>query len=169
MLKGVNGGGSQKWRGGFFRAFSLPEILVVIAVVAVMAAIGISMMAGVFKGSSYQMAERNLNLLNGAVVAFNEGNWELVWPVDGGSSDELAVFESLRYRAPSNPTPGSPYLPPNATFVASSNSLTHRASWNGRMYELIPEGSNGTGLDLLQIMGAPQAPSTNTPIPRSTN
>jgi hypothetical protein len=105
------------------------------------------------------------------VIAFNQGNWELVLATSGGSDDEHAIFDSLRYRNPDVrlASPGSPYLPPNATFVASSNTATYRAIWNGRMFEIAPVGSNGTGLDLMKIMGAIQAAPTNTPVQRNTN
>jgi type II secretory pathway pseudopilin PulG len=145
------------------------EVVVVIAIIGVMGAIAIPIMSNQLAAASQRTASRNLNLLNGAVIAFNQGNWELVLASDGGSGDELAIFDSLRYRDAVNPTPGSPYLPPNATFHASSSSSIYRAVWNGRMFELVSIGTAGTGLDLLKIMGDIQAAPTNTPIQPSTN
>lgn len=150
-------------------AFSLTEMIVVIAVIGVMAAIGIPMISNAVFSSSAETAKRNMNLLNGAVIAFNQGNWELVLATSGGSDDEQRIFDSLRYRDTVNPAPGSPYLPPNATFVASSATTTYRAIWNGRMYEFAPPGSNGTGLDLMSIMGSIQAAPTTTPVPPIAN
>ncbi len=149
--------------------FSLVEMIIVIAVIGIMASIGIPMIANTVSSSSRRTADRNAKVLNGAVIAFGEQNWELVLASSEGSDDELAIFESLRYRDATNPAPGSPYLPPNATFVASSDTTTHRAVWNGRMFELVPAGSAGTGLDLMKVMGAIQAPPTSTPVPASTN
>ncbi|MEI6279942.1 MAG: type II secretion system protein [Verrucomicrobiae bacterium] len=156
-------------RGLRKEAFSLIEMIVVVAFLAIVAAIAVPVMSNVMQSSSYQTAQRNLNLLNGAVISFNEGNWELVLTTNSGSSDELAIFDSLRYRAATNPAPGSPYLPQNATFVATSDPTTYRAIWNGRMFDFSPVGSNGTGIDLVKIMGPIQAPPTATPVQRSTN
>jgi type II secretory pathway pseudopilin PulG len=142
------------------------EVLVVIAVLAVISALSIPSIVGLFTSSSEETSRRNLNYLNGAVIAFNQANWELVLAADSGSDDELRIFDSLRYRNASNPAPGSPYLPPNATFEASSGSNTYRAQWNGRMFKIVPPGSNGSGLDIMKIMGNSVQPDpTNTPVP----
>ncbi|MBE2204257.1 MAG: prepilin-type N-terminal cleavage/methylation domain-containing protein [Chthoniobacterales bacterium] len=145
--------------------FSLTELLVVIAVLAIIAGIGIPAIIGVFSSSNQEVARRNLNVLNGAVLNFNQSNWELVLAAASGSDDEQKIFDSLRYRAATNPTPGSPYLPENAAFVATSGTNTYRARWNGRMFEIVVPGTNGTGLDLMKMMGAVSASPTNTPIP----
>lgn len=144
---------------------SLAEVLVVIAVLAVITAISIPRISDIISGTSRETATRNLNYLNGAVIAFNESNWELILTASGGTTDEERIFDSLRYRDATNPAPGSPYLPPTATFVASSNATSYRASWNGRMFSLVPAGSNGAGLDLMKIMGSSIQPApTNTPV-----
>ncbi|MFZ4775019.1 MAG: pilus assembly FimT family protein [Terrimicrobiaceae bacterium] len=148
---------------------SLTEVLVVISFLAIITAVSVPSILGLVTSSSSRTAERNLNYLNGSVIAFNESNWELVLAASGGSDDERAIFDSLRYRAPTNPAPGSPYLPPTATFEASTVSTTYRAKWNGRMFEIVIPGSNGTGLDLMKIMGSSiQANPTNTPVPPAT-
>ena len=151
------------------RGFSLTEVLVVVAVLAIIVAVSVPEIAGLFTGSSYETAKRNLNYLNGAVVAFNQSTWELVLAASSGSSDEQQIFDSLRYRSATNPAAGSPYLPPTATFVTSTNTSTYRAVWNGRMFGIVVPGSNGTGLDLMKIMGSSVQPDpTNTPVPPSS-
>lgn len=148
---------------------SLTEVLVVIGFLAIVAAISIPNMLGVFSSSRHETARRNLNYLNGAVVGFNQANWELVLAASGGSDDELRIFDSLRYREAVNPAAGSPYLPSTATFVPSSGTNDFRAKWNGRMFEIVVPGSNGTGLDLMKIMGSSiQSNPTNTPVPPSS-
>lgn len=167
MRTGVKRGGRPAWCRSFYpgAGLSLIEVIVVIAFLAIVAAVAVPVMSNVLKASSAEAAKRNMHLLNGAVIAFNEGNWELVLATSSGSDDEQKIFDSLRYRAATNPAPGSPYLPPNATFVATSDPATHRAIWNGRMFKIVPAGSNGTGLDLMKIMGAMQASPTATPVP----
>jgi prepilin-type N-terminal cleavage/methylation domain-containing protein len=147
-------------------AVSLPELIVVVAVLAIFAAIAVPSISGVFGGSQRNTAERNLNMLNAAVSAFNQANWELELAPAGGSSDESAIYRSLRYRAATNPSAGSPYLPISTRFVASSDSNTYRAQWDGDIFRLLPPGVTGTGIDLLEIHGMDLTPNaTNTPIP----
>ena len=73
---------------------SLTEVLVVIAFLAIIAAISIPSISSLISGSSYETAKRNLNYLNGAVIGFNEANWELVLAASSGSDDEQAIFNS---------------------------------------------------------------------------
>lgn len=148
---------------------SLTEVLVVIGFLAIVAAISIPNILGVVLNSKYETAKRNLNYLNGAVIGFNQANWELVLATSGGSDDEQKIFDSLRYREAVNPAAGSPYLPSTATFVESSSTNDYRGKWNGRMFEIVIPGSNGTGLDLMKIMGSSiQSSPTNTPVPPAT-
>lgn len=141
---------------------SLTEVLVVISFLAIVAAISIPSISHLVTNSSYETAKRNLNYLNGAVIAFNQGNRELT--NSAASGVEQTIFEYLRYRDTVNPAPGSPYLPPTATYVASSDSSTYRAQWNGRMFRIVAPGTDGSGLDLMKLMGSSvPAASTNNP------
>lgn len=145
---------------------SLTEVLVVLAFLAIVAAISVPSISRLVSDSSYETAKRNLNYINSAVLSFNNSNWELVLATSSGSDDEQKIFDSLRYRSATNPAAGSPYLPETATFVASSDTSTYRAMWNGRIFGIVVPGSNGTGLDLMKIMGSSvQASPTNTPVP----
>jgi type II secretory pathway pseudopilin PulG len=149
-------------------AVSLVELLVVITVLAVIAAISLPWVLNMVPASQYGLAERNLNYLNGAVLNFNQSNWELVLTASSGTDDELAIFNSLRYRAASNPAPGSPYLPDTVKFDVSTNASDYRARWTGRMFELTSPGSSGAGINLLDMIGPPApASATNTPVPAS--
>ena len=145
---------------------SLIEILVVVAFLAIIATISIPSISNLVSASSYETAKRNLNYLNGAVIGFNNSNWELVLAASSGSDDEQKIFDSLRYRDATNPASGSPYLPDTATFVASSDTSTYRASWNGRMFGIVVPGTTGAGLDLMKIMGSSvQSAPASTPVP----
>lgn len=131
----------------------------------ILAVIGIPLITGVLPSASRETAERNLNWLNGAVVQFNQANWELVLAPASDASDEQAIYNSLRFRDPLAPTPGSPFLPSHAVFNTSSASNAYRAVWNGRMFQLVGPGSAGTGIDLLNLSGTPGPDFlTNTPV-----
>ena len=159
--------GSRPGSGRATGGISLVDVMIVVTFLAIVAAICIPSISGVVSSSNYQTAQRNLNYLNGAVISFNESNWELVLAASPDIGDEQAIFNSLCYRASMNPSPGSPYLPPTARLVATSDTSTYRAMWNGRMFSIVVPGSNGTGLDLMKIMGSSVQSGSATPVPRS--
>lgn len=149
--------------------FSLPELLVTLAATTIMAGVAIAIAWGFRENTARQVCERNLNLLNGAVNAFNNGSWELVLAPANDTSDEMAIFYTLQHRDAQNPVPGSPYLQTSLPFVASSSAEKHRARWNGRYFEFLPAGSAGSGLDLEALSTSTgNGPATGfTPVPPS--
>jgi len=142
------------------RAFSLPEALIVIAVIGIMAAIGIPVISGLIPSSESAIAQRNLNLLNGAVHNFKQSYWEIP-----SASTDQNIFRSLQFRDPVNPLPGTPFLPATARFSASSSDQTYRASWNGTVFRLYPKGAGGSGFDLMKMSESttPYVSTTNGP------
>jgi prepilin-type N-terminal cleavage/methylation domain-containing protein len=145
------------------RAFSLPEMLVTVAVIGILAGISIPVISNLVPSSRLETARRNLNLLNGAVVAFNQASHELSLEVAGDSSDEMAIIRSLQYAAPQNSlnfTPGAPFFDPLAAVEVTSADDSYRAGWNGRVFVLIEPGASGSGVDLLRLAGkASSAPT----------
>jgi len=135
------------------RGMSFAEVMMALGVLGVIVAILIPSIMNVVPHAKSSTAEANLEQLNRAVLRFNQANWELIHPVSGDSSDEEAIFRSLQYRAPatSNPAPGSPYIEQTLTFVDSDSDETYRASWNGRMFQLISPGTGGEGIDLSRM------------------
>lgn len=127
-------------------------MLIVIAVIGTLSGIAIMSMIGVEKYSAAAVAQRNLDLLNGAVNSFNNANWKLPVAVSGGGDDEQTVFHSLQYRDALNPAPGSPYLPAHLPLATSSSAETYRATWNGTYFQMTEPGVDGTGIDL-EAMG----------------
>jgi len=135
------------------RGMSFTEVMVVLGVLAVLIGVLVPSIINVVPNSRRTTAEANLEQLNKAVLKFNQINWELQLTADaGGTDDELAIFRSLQYRDTSNPSPGSPYLEPRLVFVGTDDDGVHRGFWNGRMFELLPPGTDGAGLDLMRTM-----------------
>lgn len=136
-----------------------------VAVIGILAAIAVPMISGLVPSANDQTARRNLNLLNGAVVAFNQSNHELVLTAAGDASDELAVIRSLQYTPPPGAegltsSPGAPYFNPMARVETSSSEETFRAAWNGRMFEMKSAGATGTGVDLMLLSDLASSPPT---------
>lgn len=128
---------------------SLPEILIVLTVIGILSAIVIPNISGAFSGSQASVAASNLSMLNQAVLKFNQANWDLILPADeGDTDDEVAIFRSLQYRSSNHL--GSPYLSPTLTMITTDESGSHRAFWNGRMFQQTNAGSM-PGIDLLKM------------------
>ncbi len=133
------------------RGFSFPEMMVVVGVLGILAAIGIPVISGLIPSSETSVAQRNLNLLNGALHNFKQAYWEISIDAESGSGDELNIFQSLQFRDPVAPVPGTPFLPATANFAPSSSDQTYRAYWNGVVFRMYPKGTAGTGLDLMKM------------------
>jgi len=131
-------------RGGRL-GVSLAELLVVVSVLAVIAAIAVPLMLNLVPSAGEQAATRNLNYLNGAVLSYNQAVEEL-----NTNATEPTILALLQTRDARSH--GSPYLPSNLKTNTSSDSSVYRAKWNGRMFEMLPPGSAGTGLPLLTLM-----------------
>ncbi|MBE2179325.1 MAG: type II secretion system protein [Chthoniobacterales bacterium] len=133
---------------GHSAGYSLAEVLVVLALIGILGGMAIIGIRGTREAASLSVAEGNMNVLNGAVTSMNNTGQEIVLNPQPDASDEQTVFANLQARDASNPVPGSPFLPANLRFVASSDTSLNRAIWNGRYFQLVPEGSAGTGIDL---------------------
>jgi len=132
---------------------SLPELLIVIGAIAVLAGLCIPIIRNILPTASTEVAASNLRLINRAVLAYNQINTELVREPDEGDADEIIIFNALKHRDTVNPVPGSPFLKAGVVLVTSSSDEDYRASWNGRMFQLLTPGTEGAGLDLLRVAG----------------
>lgn len=130
---------------------SLVELLIVIGAIAVLAGLAVPMIRGLLPAASTEVAASNLRLLNRAVIAYNQANKELLRASDEGDTDEIFIFNKLKER--DNAVPGSPFLKENVHLATSSDEESYRASWNGRMFQILTPGTEGAGLDLLKIAG----------------
>jgi prepilin-type N-terminal cleavage/methylation domain-containing protein len=133
--------------------FSLVEILVVIGIIGLLAAIAIPTFSGVSQGSAESIALRNVNLMNGAVVAYNNASEEITLPSQADTSDEEQIVALLQQSDPDDLV-GSPYLPGNIAFATNASAERHRAMWNGRFFQLVKKGTAGAGIDLDALGGS---------------
>ena len=126
-------------------ALSLAEIMVAIAILGIIAAVAIPMVGGTVATSKASVAQRNLNVLNGAVVQYNQSVEELTNSV----GDHAGVMTLLRTRDTS--VPGSPFVSTNWAVNVVSSTNSFRASWNGRAFAFLVPGVAGSGVDLLEM------------------
>lgn len=128
-----------------------------IAILAILAAVGIPMVTAFVAGAKKEAANKNLKNLNVAVAKFNQAYRELDSPVNSGGGDEESAIMALQYRNPANPVPGTPFLSDQMVAPITSDSGVFRGRWNGRMFEIIEIGDTGTGINLLEMRdGGPQ-------------
>lgn len=133
--------------------FSLVEIVVVIAVIGILAFLLVPAFQEVLPNSKYSTAMANLELLNQAVLKYNQARQEIfLTSVPSATSDEEDIAKRLQYRGPeATAYPGSPFLDSTLTITSTDGIDTYRASWNGRMFQMLPAGTAGSGLDLLNM------------------
>jgi len=88
-------------------------------------------------------------MINAAVASYNQSGSELTNAANSGAStDELAVIQILQTQDAS--LAGSPFLPPNLVFPATSSTNSYRAEWTtNSLFRLRVPGTNGTGVNLL--------------------
>ena len=129
-------------------AFSLTELIITIAVIGVVASVAVVTYGNVMERSRRAVATDHLEQLNRAVANFSHACWKFpTAAVPGDTTDEYAVLRSLQWKFPAAQLKlGSPYFDPKYDPVASSNATEYRLRWNGRSFELIDRGQNGTGL-----------------------
>jgi prepilin-type N-terminal cleavage/methylation domain-containing protein len=133
-------------------AFSLVELLVVVAVIGILAGVTIPIVTGLRERSEHTVAERNLSILNSAVTAYNQSNRNLGDMVGAGLADaEKTVIGLLQAYDTANPIPGSPYLDPAMNCEQTSATDRYRARWSGRFFALVEKGVAGTGIDLMAL------------------
>jgi prepilin-type N-terminal cleavage/methylation domain-containing protein len=129
------------------RGLSLSEMLTVVSILGVLAAIAVPIYSNTFANSESAIAGNTLETLNAAVHSFNEINYELVLnTADSGGQNELAILHTLQYRSSTNPSFGSPYMTPTWSPTVSSSTKDFRLVWKGTLYTLVSPGTSGTGL-----------------------
>jgi prepilin-type N-terminal cleavage/methylation domain-containing protein len=142
-------GAGRKFSGGRGQAtlrracgISLTELLVVVAVLGVLAAVAIPLLVGLIPVSQENVALDAVERLNRAVHSYEMAVREISLAAGDGAN----VVALLRTR--SAQAPGSPYLDDQPSYAVTSSAESYRARWSGRVFELLVPGQDGTGLDL---------------------
>lgn len=134
---------ARRWTVGV----SLVEMVVVIAVVGILAAVAIPSISGTLGPSKKAIASNLTETLNGAVHRFNQTNYELLFTgVSASAQDEMLILRTMQYRDPVDPKPGSPYMRNDWNPATSSSTADYRIIWTGVLYKLLEPGVSGTGL-----------------------
>lgn len=129
------------------RAFSLVELMVCISLIGVFSGLAVTQFGQVTPAARQTAGTDTMNLLNRAVLHYGQINANIaVSPVEGSTDDELAVLALLKVRDAA--VPGSPYVSADFSTDVSDEINTVRARWNGKFFQLIPEGVAGTGLEI---------------------
>lgn len=134
------------------RGFTLPEILTVIGIIGVLAAISIPAYTGINSKAQDVEAGDFVESLNRAVLRFNQANWDIPVAADNAvTTDETTVLLSLQFKWAAKQAGrelrlGSPYFTQKYKPDTSSSGSTHRIRWNGRGFELLKPGTSGSGL-----------------------
>ena len=127
--------------------FSLVEMIVTVAVLAVITSIAISYFGGTLDASRSVVAEDVATALNNGLKKHSQVNYEFNLPADNSATDdEIAIVRSLQWRDPSNLIPGAPFVPQNWHPVGNSDVSEYRLRWNGKVFNVLEPGASGSGI-----------------------
>lgn len=134
------------------KGFSLPEMMVTIAVVGILAALAMASYSNVSESAQKTVHAKLVAQLNGAVKGYGMGNRDITTlPKEAATDDEFEVLAKLQDKpSPSSGefSAGAPYFDQRFHPQASSASTDYRARWGGYSFELLEPGRTGTGLRL---------------------
>ncbi len=126
------------------QAFSLPELLVTLAVIGVLAAIAIPHFGNILPSTRSGVGTDGMALLNRAVLHYDQTASSISVAAAAGSTDEEAVLTLLK--DPSSGLPGAPYIPAEFAADFSSDTDLVRLQWTGKFFKLLSVGDSGAGI-----------------------
>lgn len=125
--------------------FSLAEVIVVIAIIAVLSGVSVVAFRSMKASAQLAVAQNSLETLNQGIHRFNEANYEIYYSGSPGIT-EMQILRTLQYRNPDNPATGSPYVRPDWNPTVSASTDDYRLVWTGTLYTLAGPGTAGKGL-----------------------
>ncbi|MBB5031747.1 type II secretion system protein [Prosthecobacter vanneervenii] len=151
-LAGSNGNRTRNapWQQGRCAAgFSMTELVIVISILSVLAAITVNAMNQYLEGGKIALTQERQEMLNRAVYTFAQQNYQIVFsPMGDNAGDELAILRTLQYRDPNSYRAklGSPYIDPRYNPGTSSSTKDYRLQWTGKVFKVLEPGDSGSGL-----------------------
>ena len=133
-------------------AFSLVEVIVVIAIIGILSAIAVPNVGKVVEGSRRGVAENVVQTLNKATREFGHSQWDLrANPVPASGADELLLLRTLQWRDTRTTVelnaPG-PFMRTDWNPGTSTSNQDYRAEWTGSAWALREPGESGAGLNI---------------------
>lgn len=126
--------------------FSLVELVITIAIIGIIASIGMAgyskMIDGVRKSIAWDKAE----ILNLGLKKYSQMVHDMPTAADPNSiDDEFLVLRSLQWKHPTDPSVGAPYARVDYNPVQSNSVDDFRIRWNGFVFEVLNPGDAGLG------------------------
>lgn len=135
----------RKARSSFLHGFSMPEMVVTISIIGVIAAIIVVSMSDMVGGGKTVLARQRMEMLNDGLNRMSMcGRQIATTPQLTSVQDENLVVMTLQMRDES--LAGSPYVVPTYLPKGSSDGTTYRLRFTGHRFELLLPGQAGTGL-----------------------
>ena len=134
-------------------AFSLVEMIVVIAIIGILSAIAVPNVGKVVEGSRRGVAENVVQTLNKATREFGHSQWDLrANPVPASGGDELLLLRTLQWRDPittAELNPPGPFMRTDWNPTTSTSDQDYRAEWTGSSWALREPAEPGAGLKII--------------------
>ncbi|MCB1086139.1 MAG: type II secretion system protein [Verrucomicrobiae bacterium] len=135
------------------RGFTLAEAIITIAVLGIIAAIGVSAFGDITSKSKDTIAQNLVETLNQATRNFSHANWDMRFTASANSSgDEMMVLRSLQWREPDGTANQKeifykgPYMRADWNPDTSSDTADWRIQWTGSSWKLLKPDVAGAGL-----------------------
>jgi|TARA_B110000196_G_C20974334_1_gene580287 type II secretory pathway pseudopilin PulG len=129
------------------RAFSIVELIIVVAMLGIITSIAIPQLGGVLSDSKEVVVKDFVESLNKAIKKHNQLNYKIeISRDDSMAGEEVSIIRTLQWRDDNTPAPGAPFLKPNWHPVVSSAVSDYRLQWNGNVFVAIWPGEAGVGV-----------------------
>jgi len=131
------------------RAYSVGEVMVVVGILGILAAIAIPSLTSAILPSKQLLAQNIVESLNQSVIRFNASNYELLFPgVAPSGQDEMLILRTMQFKDPdpNKAKIGAPYVRDDWNPDISNSTQDFRVVWMGNLFKLAPPGTAGTGI-----------------------
>ena len=128
-------------------AFSVVELIIVVAMLGIITSIAVPQLGGVLSNSKEVLVKDFAENLNKAVKKHSQLNYDIkISSDDSIAGEEMSIVRTLQWRNADDPSPGAPFLRPDWHPVVSSALSDFRLQWNGNQFVVTWPGEVGVGL-----------------------